>query len=69
MENGDSGDNPPFRKCSPKVTAVMAEQIRRLRKLGMMQHDIAAKLGVNQGRVSEVLTGKRNPPPQPGLFD
>jgi len=24
-----------------------------------MQHEIAAKLGINQGRVSEVLNGKR----------
>jgi hypothetical protein len=26
-----------------------------------MQHDIAADLGINQGRVSEVNTGKRKP--------
>lgn len=25
----------------------------------LYQHEIAAKLGINQGRVSEVLTGKR----------
>jgi len=31
---------------------------RRLRK-GDYQHDIAADLGLNQGRVSEVNTGKR----------
>ncbi len=31
---------------------------RRLRK-GEYQHDIAADLGLNQGRVSEVNTGKR----------
>jgi hypothetical protein len=30
----------------------------RLRK-GEYQHDIAADLGINQGRVSEVNTGKR----------
>ena len=30
----------------------------RLRK-GDFQHDIAADLGINQGRVSEVNTGKR----------
>jgi predicted XRE-type DNA-binding protein len=26
---------------------------------GMMQHEAAAIIGVNQGRVSEVITGKR----------
>jgi len=28
---------------------------------GELQHDIAADLGINQGRVSEVKTGKRRP--------
>ena len=28
-------------------------------RLGEFQHDIAADLGLNQGRVSEVNTGKR----------
>jgi predicted XRE-type DNA-binding protein len=35
----------------------------------MMQHDIAAQVGVNQGRVCEVLTGKRFPPLSRDLFD
>jgi predicted XRE-type DNA-binding protein len=25
----------------------------------MLQHDIAAHFGINQGRVSEIVTGKR----------
>jgi len=29
-------------------------------KLGMYQHQAAAVLGVNQGRISEVITGKRH---------
>ncbi|MCH2497362.1 MAG: hypothetical protein MK104_10145 [Erythrobacter sp.] len=28
-------------------------------RLGEMQHDIAADFGINQGRISEVNTGKR----------
>jgi hypothetical protein len=47
---------------SPKLTQEMADEMRRLRNAGMMQHDIAARFGVNQGRVSEVLSGKRFPP-------
>lgn len=35
---------------------------------GEMQHDIAADLGINQGRVSEVNTGKRGDPNQLSLF-
>ena len=36
-------------------------EIRRRLALGHYQHDIAADLGINQGRVSEVNTGKRQP--------
>ena len=38
--------------------------IRERLSLGEMQHDIAADLGINQGRVSEVNTGKRGDPKQ-----
>lgn len=34
-------------------------EIKRRLSLGEYQHDIAADLGINQGRVSEVNTGKR----------
>lgn len=44
----------------PKLTASMAAQIKKLATTtGMYQHEIAAIFGINQGRVSEVLTGKR----------
>ena len=36
-------------------------EIRRRLAGGEFQHDIAADLGINQGRVSEVNTGKRKP--------
>jgi transcriptional regulator with XRE-family HTH domain len=50
------------RKDSPPVTAEMAAIIKYLRvKLGLYQHQIAALLGINQGRVSEVMAGKRHP--------
>ncbi|MBN8808762.1 MAG: hypothetical protein J0I47_11115 [Sphingomonas sp.] len=61
------------RKSSPPVTAEMAAEIRFLRaKKGLYNHQIAALFGINQGRVSEVLTGKRFPavpPAQGSLFD
>lgn len=48
--------------ASPYVTADMAAEIKYLYySVGLYQHQIAAKLGVNQGRVSEVITGKRHP--------
>jgi predicted XRE-type DNA-binding protein len=46
-----------------RIRAPMCEatyaKIRARLVLGEMQHDIAADLGINQGRVSEVNTGKR----------
>ncbi|MCD1634535.1 hypothetical protein K7H91_12205 [Martelella mediterranea] len=44
---------------SPRVTAEMAADIKRLLKQNMMQHDIAARFGINPGRVSEIKTGKK----------
>ena len=36
-------------------------EVRRRLARGELQHDIAADLGVNQGRISEINTGKRRP--------
>jgi predicted XRE-type DNA-binding protein len=59
-------------KASPPVTPQMAAEIRYLKlKKGLFNHQIAALFGINQGRVSEVLTGKRHPdvpPAQGSLF-
>lgn len=61
------------RKSSPPVTPQMAAEIRFLRQnRGLYNHQIAALFGINQGRVSEVLTGKKFPevPPAQGtLFE
>lgn len=45
------------RRSSPPVTLSMAVQIVRLVDAGHMQHDVAARFGINQGRVSEVING------------
>lgn len=42
-----------------KMTDETIRKIWERLRLGHYQHDIAADLGVNQGRVSEVNTGKR----------
>lgn len=49
------------RKPSPTVTAEMAAEIKRLKAIGLFNHQIAALLEINQGRVSEVMTGKLHP--------
>ena len=50
------------RRRSPPVTPEMAADIMKLYfEDEMLQHEIAAKMGINQGRVSEVVTGKRFP--------
>ncbi len=61
------------RKASPPVTPEMAAEIRYLKHVNKLyNHQIAALFGINQGRVSEVLTGKTFPsvpPAQRSLFD
>ncbi len=70
MNNHDKDENPKRpRTASPKLTEIMAEKIKALKKRGFMQHDIAAMLEINQGRVSEVLTGKRFNKSQGDLFE
>tara|TARA_E500000318_G_C3488305_1_gene183292 strand:+ start:539 stop:733 length:195 start_codon:yes stop_codon:yes gene_type:complete len=47
---------------SPEVTEEMACQIKALvLDHGLLQHQAAAVFGINQGRVSEVMSGKRYP--------
>lgn len=50
------------RRRSPTPTAELAALTKR-RALGsdVLQHEIAAPLNINQGGVSEVLTGKHFP--------
>ena len=48
------------RRVSEPLTAELAAQIKRMaRDTDLVQHEIAAKLRLNQGRVCEVLRGKR----------
>ena len=46
-------------KDTPPMTADLASMALALVGLGFKQHQAAAALGVNQGRISEVVTGKR----------
>lgn len=48
-------------KPSRRLSLQDAIEIWQLSVKGWLQHHIAAKLGLNQGRVSEVLSGKRFP--------
>lgn len=49
------------RRKSPPVTREMAIEMHKLARIGSLQHEIAAIFRVNQGRVSEVLSGKKYP--------
>ncbi len=55
-----------------RLRAPMCEEtyrvIRERLAKGDIQHDIAADLGINQGRVSEVNTRKRGDPDQLSLL-
>lgn len=51
----------PAKRVRAKLNDETIREILRRLALGEFQHDIAADLGINQGRVSEVKTGKRRP--------
>jgi hypothetical protein len=45
-------------RCSNPVTPEMAGKVRTMViRLGMAQHAVAAKLGVNPARISEIIHG------------
>lgn len=47
-------------KPTPRMDAALAAKaITLVKKLKLKQHQAAAVLGVNQGRISEVINGKR----------
>lgn len=47
------------RRASRQLDQDDAKLIWTLHQRGLFQHQIAAEMGVNQGRISEILTGKR----------
>lgn len=54
------------RRVSEPVTPALAREVKRLRRdTDLAQHEIAALVHVNQGRISEILTGKLHPDVQP----
>ena len=51
----------PLRPTRRSPTYEQAEEIHRMLRRGMYQHEIASAFGYNQGRISEVKTGKAHP--------
>jgi transcriptional regulator with XRE-family HTH domain len=47
------------RRERAKLTDEIVRKVWERLRLGHYQHDIAADLGINQGRISEIKTGKR----------
>lgn len=59
------------RSPSPPITPEMAAHIKFLvQEQKLYQHQVAALVGVNQGRVSEIMRGRRHPgvSPAQGAF-
>ncbi|MBY8974640.1 helix-turn-helix transcriptional regulator [Rhodobacteraceae bacterium NNCM2] len=48
-------------KPSRRLTLQQAVEVWIRRSKGHLQHHIAAHFGVNQGRISEILSGKVHP--------
>lgn len=57
----------PVKPTPPMTAELAAKAITLVKSFGLKQHQAAAILGLNQGRISEVLNGKRFPhtPPCP----
>lgn len=59
----DDNERPNYPRKTKRTRAPLTpatyREIRRRIALGDLQQDIAADLGINQGRVSEVKNGKR----------
>jgi hypothetical protein len=51
----------PSRRPSHRLTFEDAVEVWRMHGRGELNSRIAARFDVNQGRISEVLTGKRHP--------
>ena len=49
----------PIKQTPPMTAELAAKAITLVKIMGLKQHQAAAVLGLNQGRVSEVMTGKR----------
>lgn len=49
----------PTKPTPPLTEDLASKAITLVRHFGLKQHQAAAILGLNQGRISEVLTGKR----------
>lgn len=63
--------NAMKRTPSPPISPEMAAHIKFLvSRRGLYQHQVAALLGLNQGRISEIMRGYRFPtiPPAQGAF-
>ena len=60
----------PKKRKSQTVTPMMAAEIKALLLADCMnQHDIAARYGINQGRVSEIKTGAKFPGIEPAQLE
>ncbi len=51
----------PIKPTPPMTAELAAKAITLVKTMKLKQHQAAAVLGVNQGRISEVITGKRYP--------
>lgn len=58
---GEQTEQNGVRRPSPRLTFEDAVEIHRLLRQGEFQHRIAARFGVNAGRIAEVKKGEKFP--------
>ena len=57
----DDDDTPSKKKPTYRLTFADACEVWRLRWRGFFQHQIAARYGVNQARINDVLKARLHP--------
>ena len=55
----------PIKQTPPMSAELASKAITLVKIFGLKQHQAAAVLGLNQGRISEVLNGKSYPTAKP----
>lgn len=51
----------PKKNTKQNITPEIVAEIKTLLNAGIFQHEIAARYGINQGRISEINTGIKYP--------
>lgn len=49
------------KKAATEMLIALAPRVKRLKRYGLMQEDVADKIGITQAALSNILAGKKSP--------